>query len=93
MEIKKRNAIGALKLLSFVHGKVGEVVAETPDFAAREETGCSFWKIFGADTCHRISHSSMLGMCHAVNPKLPSRHEKMLAKGDECCRIVFEMQE
>ncbi len=32
-------------------------------------------------------------MCDAVNPDLVVKHEKLMADGDDCCLIAFELEE
>ena len=93
-KITERDAIGAIKVLSLVHGDIGEVVEATPKRAVREERYCVFTDIFTPFWCELASVSAMEGICAAVNPKLTVTYEKYLTrKGDDCCRIVVEQKD
>ena len=93
LNIEERDAIGAIKLYTFVHRELGEIVEAKPQRAVREERICPFTKIWDAEWCYLASGAAMEGICDAVNPKLVCRQEKLLTKGDDCCRMVFEMKE
>ncbi|MFC1964420.1 hypothetical protein ACFLWG_00215 [Chloroflexota bacterium] len=91
--IKERDAIGAIKILSFVHRNMGDIVEATPERAVREERFCDYSNIWGPEWCDLVSGSGLTGMVYAVNPKLVVSHEKMLTRGDNCCRIVVELKD
>ena len=91
--IKEKDASAAMKVLTFAHRDLGEVVEDTPKKAARHERYCTHWQKWGTRGCCLISNSSCRGMCDAVNPDLVVKHEKLISEGDEYCRIVFELEE
>ncbi|MFC1964978.1 hypothetical protein ACFLWG_03130 [Chloroflexota bacterium] len=91
--ITEKNAIGAARILAFVHRMQGSVVEATPQRAVREECFCVMLPYFGPEWCIHTITASCRGMADAVNPKIQVKFEKMLAWGDSCCRIAFELPE
>ena len=94
LEIKERDAIAAVKIDTFVHRDMGEVIEATPKRAVREERWCPHQDIFTPEFCLLTSGAAFEGVCEAINPKLVSRYEKVLTRpGDDCCRLVFELRD
>ncbi|MFC1593160.1 hypothetical protein ACFL4C_04020 [Candidatus Omnitrophota bacterium] len=93
LEIKEKDCIGAMKILSFVHRDMGEVVEASPNRAVRLELRCPMLPLFGADWCIRVSKSSLTGMANAVNPNIVLHQEEFACKGGSSCRVVYEMKE
>ncbi len=97
LNIEERDAIAAVKVLSYLHavtGTSGEVVEATPNRAVRIERHCPCSEFWDFEFCNRVtSVPAMEGICAAINPKLAFSHPKFITRGDDYCEIVFEMKE
>ncbi|MFC2020032.1 hypothetical protein ACFLU4_08870 [Chloroflexota bacterium] len=93
LNIRERNCIGAIKILTWSHRDMGRVAEATPKRAVREETRCPMLPLFGADWCIRATQSSLLGIANAVNSNITLHHDEFTCKGGSICRAVFELKE
>jgi len=97
LNIKERDAIAAVKVLTYFHaisGTSGEVVEATPKRAVRIERSCPCSEDWDVDFCSKVtSIPAMQGICEAISPKLTCSHPKFIRRGDDRCEMVFEMKE
>jgi hypothetical protein len=97
LDIKERDAIAAVKVLSYFHaitGTSGEVTEATPRRAVRIERACPCSDVWDHEFCSKVgSIPAIEGMCAAINPKLIFSHPKFLNRGDDYCEMVFELRD
>ncbi len=97
LDIKERDAIAAVKVLSYFHaitGTSGEVTEATPHRAVRIERECPCSTVWDHEFCSKVgSIPAIEGICAAINPKLVFSHPKFLNRGDDYCEMVFELKD
>jgi hypothetical protein len=95
--IKERDAIAAVKVISYFHaltGTSGEIIEATPSRAVRIERACPCSDVWDYEFCSKVtSVPAIEGMCAAINPKIKFSHPKFINRGDDCCELVFELKE
>ena len=97
LAIKERDATAAVKVATYMHNlthPLGEITELTPHRSVRIEKHCPGARSLSRETCRDvISGPAFRGLCEAINPKLVHKHTRYLSGGDECCDIVFELEE
>jgi len=97
LNIEERDAISAVRVLSYLHafsGTSGEVVEATPTRAVRIERSCPASECWDYEYCYKVGSLPVAeGICAAINPKLTVSHPKYITRGDDCCEFVFELKE